>query len=136
MTVVAPLGKLAGASLLTVTPGQLSAAVGLPSATPVAMQAPRSVPTVRARGALMVGFSWSSTVTSCVAVAVLPAASRAVQVTVVAPLAKLAGASLLTVTPGQLSDAVGLPSATPVAVQAPASVPIVRARGALIVGFS
>src|SRR6266581_2896405 len=84
----------------------------------------------------MVGFSWSSTVTSCVAVAVLPAASVAVQVTVVAPLAKLAGASLLAVTPGQLSDAVGLPSATPVAAQAPASVPTVRARGAVIVGFS
>src|SRR2546428_12887140 len=55
----------------------------------------------------MVGFSWSSTVTSWLAVAVLPLASVTVQVTVVLPLAKLAGASLPTVAPGQLSLMLG-----------------------------
>ena len=70
---------------------------------------------VTAAGAVMVGLSRSSTVTTWLAVAVLPLASVTVQVTVVAPLAKLAGASLLTVAPGQLSAMLGRPSETALA---------------------
>jgi hypothetical protein len=50
------------------------------------------------------------TVTVCVAVETLPAASTAVQVTVVTPNKNFAGASLVTVTlPGQASIAIGVP---------------------------
>ena len=51
------------------------------------------------------------TVTVCVAVAVLPAASVAVQVTVVSPTANVLPDGLrVTVTPAQLSLAVAVPS--------------------------
>src|SRR5204863_1881712 len=103
VTVVLPLAKLAGASLLSVAPGQLSLMLGVPRLTPVAVHCPASVWAVTAAGAVMVGLSRSSTVTTWLAVAVLPLASVTVQVTVVAPLAKLAGSSLLTVAHGQLS---------------------------------
>src|SRR5439155_14881160 len=134
VTVVLPFGKLGGALLPTVEPGQLSAKVGAPRLTPAAAHWPASVCTVTAAGVVMVGFSWSSTVTSWVAVAVLPLASVTVQVTVVLPLGKLGGALLLTVDPGQLSAKVGLPSATPVATHRPASVLTITAAGAVMVG--
>src|ERR1051325_1758799 len=60
----------------------------------------------------MAGGVVSGTVTVCVSLALWPCASAAVQVTVVVPRGKLAGASLETVMPGQLSPAVALPSDT------------------------
>src|SRR5436309_1577083 len=62
--------------------------------------------------ALIDGGVWSATATCCCAVAVLPCASVAVQVTVVVPMGKLAGASFVTATPVQLSLATGDPSET------------------------
>src|SRR6185436_7632879 len=111
-----------------------------PSATVTAhATAEAPVFTVRFAGALKTGFSWSSTVTVCVAVFVLPCASVAVQVIVVVPTGNNAAnnaASLRTptsVTPGQVSEAV-VPSDAIVAPQAPA-VETVRFEVA-IVGFS
>ena len=63
----------------------------------------------------IVGGVVSSTVTVCVHVAELPAASVTVHVTVVSPNGKVPGASLVTVSTAQLSAVVGVPSATPVA---------------------
>ena len=54
-----------------------------------------------------VGFGF--TVTSCVAVAVLPPASVAIQVTVVVPIGKIPGASLPMVGVPQLSVPVAVP---------------------------
>src|ERR1041384_5336415 len=107
-----------GALFETVAPGQLSANVGVSKATPVAVQALASVLTTTSAGAVMLGFSVSFTVTVCVAVALLPAASVTVQVTTVTPLGSMLGALLEIVAAGQLSAKVGVPNATPVAVQA------------------
>src|SRR5438105_15841715 len=74
-------------------PGQLSLADAVPRSalvtSTVAVVAPGPVPRRRFAGALIVGFVSSTTVTSCVAVAVWPAASVAVQVTVVVPTGKV-----------------------------------------------
>jgi hypothetical protein len=70
----------------------------------------------------------------CVAVAVLPAASVAVQVTVVVPSGKLAGASFVTVTVVQLSVATGLPKLAITASHNPLALTVMFA-GATIVGF-
>src|SRR5690348_9349741 len=59
--------------------------------------------------------SRSEVVTSWVAVAVLPAASRAVHTTVVVPSGNLAGALLVMVTVPQSSLAVGVPIDNPAA---------------------
>jgi hypothetical protein len=61
-------------------------------------------------GQVITGFSVSLTVTVKVQVAVLPELSVAVQVTVVVPLGKVEpeGGLQTTVTPGQLSAAVGV----------------------------
>src|ERR1041384_1299943 len=59
----------------------------------------------------------SITVTSCVAVAALLAASVAVHVTVVVPIGKVGGASFVTAGIPQLSAATGVPRLTPVAEQ-------------------
>ena len=65
---------------------QLSAVVGVPSDTPVALQELASAFTLTAAGQVMVGFWVSVTVTTWVQVAVLPLASVTVQVTVVIPV--------------------------------------------------
>jgi len=57
----------------------------------------------------------SSTVTTCVAVDTLPDPSTTVHVTVVAPIGKDAGASLVTLTTEQLSLVTGVPNATLIA---------------------
>src|SRR5213593_3895531 len=108
VTVVAPLAKLAGASLLTVAPGQLSLMLGAPSDTALATHLPASVLTVTATGAVMVGFWVSLTVTSWLAVAVLPLASVTVQVTVVAPAGNWVGALLVTHATAQCPALVGV----------------------------
>ena len=95
--------------LVRVTPAQLSAAVGAVQDT-VALQEPLVLPVVMFAGIpAMVGAVLSTTVITCVAVAVLPAASVAVQVTVVLPSGKAAGALLVTVTVPQSTLATGDP---------------------------
>ena len=69
-------------------------------------------------------------VTFCVAVAVLPCPSFAVQVTTVVPGRKVAGALLVNVTVPQLSLPVGVPNPTVVA----ARLQIDIAAGAVMVG--
>ena len=83
---------------------------------------------------VIVGSMLSTTVTVCVAVAVLPEASVTVHVTTVSPNEKLAGASLVVLATLQLSAVVGVPKSTPVASQLAASTLTVTATGAVIVG--
>ena len=59
----------------------------------------------------------STTLTICVHVAVLPDPSVTVQITVVSPIGKTAGASLPTEATEQLSLVAGVPKTTEVAVQ-------------------
>jgi hypothetical protein len=81
---VLPNGKAAGALFVTEATEQLSAVVGVPRATPVAVQAVLVVVVILA-GAEIVGFTLSVTVTVWLAVALFPAASVTVQITVVLP---------------------------------------------------
>ena len=80
----------------------------------------------------------SKTVTTCVAVAVLPDPSVTVQVTVVAPNGKLVGASLVVEATLQLSAVVGVPRVTfaRAVAHVPASTLTLTAAGAVIVGSS
>jgi hypothetical protein len=84
----------------------------------------------------MVGSMLSTTVTTCVAVAVLPDPSVTVQVTVVAPNGKLAGASFVVEATLQLSPVVGVPRVTfaRAVVHTPASTLTLTAAGAVMVG--
>jgi hypothetical protein len=101
--------------LVTVATPQLSAVVGVPNTTEVATQFASAEATMFA-GAAIVGLVLSITVTVCVNEVVFPAASVAVQFTVVIPSGKVVGASFVTDKREQLSEAVGVPSATFVAV--------------------
>ena len=132
VTVVFPSGKVAGALLVTEATEQLSPVVGVPKANPVAVQAVLVVVTIAA-GAVIVGTTLSLTVINCVAVAEFPAPSVTVQVTVVFPSGKVAGALFVTEATEQLSPVVGVPRANPVAVQA-VLVVVTIAAGAVIVG--
>ena len=117
-----PIGKLAGASFITVTaPPQLSLATRFPKLTFVAAHVPALATTFTCAGQVVITGGWVSvTTTVCRHVAVLPLLSVAVQVTVLVPTGKFAGASLVMVTaPPQLSPATKLPSVTLVALQAP-----------------
>src|SRR6266850_930161 len=89
--VVVPTGNVfpVGTPVRVTVNEQLSCAVGLPSVAS-SIKSPQSVApapvfSVSPVGAVIVGFSWSLTVTSCVAVEPLPCTSIAVQVTVVIP---------------------------------------------------
>ena len=75
----------------------------------------------------------SETVTVCVHVLVLPALSTTVQVTVVTPIGKVAGALFVTDATVQLSEATGVPRAT-VAKQEPRSVVAVMFAGQEMLG--
>ena len=90
--------------------------------------------TVTFAGAVIVGKIRSTTVTDCVAVAVCPAKSVTVQVTIVFPRGKVVGALLVVKEPAQLSVTTGEPNATPVAVQLEFAL-TVTAEGAEIVGL-
>src|SRR5258708_30251678 len=79
VTRLVPVGNCAGALLVIVTGPQLSLAVGLPKATPVAKQAPEFTLTVTSAGQVIVGTWLSRTATRCWQVAVLPLLSVAVQ---------------------------------------------------------
>jgi len=85
VTVVLPNGNADGALLVTEATEQLSAVVGVPNETPVAVQ-PVLVVAETAVGAVMVGFKLSLTVTVAVHVEVLPSKSVTVSVTVLAPV--------------------------------------------------
>ena len=117
VTTVFPIGKVAGALLLNVTPLQLSEAVGAVNTT-VAVH-PDPAVAVIATGVVNVGAVTSITVIVCVAVPVFPLASVAVHVTVVFPTGNVAGALFVKVTlfgAVQLSDTAGAVNTT-VAVQ-------------------
>jgi hypothetical protein len=137
VTTVAPFGKTGGASLTTVATPQLSEVSGVPKLTPVAEHWPGSVLTVTPAGAVMVGDSVSFTVTVKLHVAVLPAASVAMQLTVLAPFGKVepVGGSHATVTPGALSVAVGAGYCT-TAEHCPKSLEATTVAGQTITGGS
>lgn len=132
VTVVTPNGKEVGALFVTNATEQLSAVVGVPSATPVAVQAVL-VLAVMLAGAVIVGLILSVTVTVCVAVFVFPDPSVTIHVTVVTPIGKAVGALLVTVATAQLSLVTGVPRVTPVAVQ-PVFVVAATFAGAVIAG--
>ena len=79
----------------------------------------------------------STTVTTCVAVAVFPDPSVTVHVTVVDPNGYTDGALLVTLATEQLSAVVGVPNVTfdAAVVHTPLSAFTVTAIGAVIVGF-
>ena len=62
-TVVVPIANATGALFVTEATEQLSAVVGVPSATPVASHDPRSVVTATGNGQAIIGFWLSTTVT-------------------------------------------------------------------------
>src|SRR5947209_3188246 len=98
VTVVEPGGKMAGTLLVTATePLTLSFALGIGTATDVP-EGPVCSTVMGGGTPLNVGAVVSTTVTVVVAVALLPAESRAVNVTVVRPAGKIAGALLVTAT--------------------------------------
>ena len=134
VTVVVPIGKVAGASLIAEATEQLSAVVGVPKDNPDAVHVPASTFTETADGAVIVGLILSTTVTTCVAVAVLPLPSVTVHVTVVVPNGKVAGASLVTEATEQLSLVTGVPKFA-IVTSHPAVMFAVSAEGATIIGF-
>ena len=134
VTVVTPIGKVAGASLVTEAMVQLSDVIGDPIAR-VAKHWLASAAVVRSAGQVMAGASSSLTVTNCSQVVLFPAASTTVQVTVVTPIRKVAGASFETDATAQLSAVTGVPRAT-VAKQSPASVVAVMFEGQAMLGTS
>jgi hypothetical protein len=136
ITIVAPRGNVAGELFTTLATAQLSAVMGVPSITPLAVQRPASAFANTAGGHKIVGGSSSTTVTVCWHCAVLPEVSITVQVTVVTPLGKVAGASFTMLATAQLSAVVGEPSVTPLAAQKPGSVPTDTKGGHVIVGAS
>ncbi len=109
-TVVVPWLNSAGASFVTVTLPQASEAVAVPRLTAWPEDEVHS--TVTSAGTVRLGAVVSSTVTCCVPVVVSPWESVAVQWTVVVPCGKRAGASFVTVTDPQASEADAVPRLT------------------------
>ena len=109
---VTPVGKLVGASLVTVSTVQLSPDVGKPRSTVVATQESLSVVVKMFAGAILRGAVVSETVIIWVADTVLPAASVTCHVTAVVPNEKSAGALFTGIKPPQLSLADALPIST------------------------
>jgi hypothetical protein len=132
VTVVFPNGNATGASLVTLAIEQLSLVTGLPKTTPVAVH-PVLVVVLIARGATIVGKELSTTVTTCVAVDVLPDPSTTVHVTVVFPNGNELGALFVTLATEQLSLVTGVPKFVFTAKH-PLLVDIVSAAGAVIAG--
>ena len=113
--VVLPIGNMVGALFVTETTAQLSDVIGVPNSNPVIVQP--EVDTVEILlGATIVGTNESITVTVCVPVVVLPLVSMTVHVTIVVPIPKTVGALFVTDATAQLSEVIGLPNATPVAL--------------------
>src|SRR3989442_258580 len=142
--VVVPIGKKFAAGtperLIVPRPGQLSDALALPrSAAAMVSPAtvdPAPVPRLIPAGTVITGAALSRTVTDCVALPVWPAASVAVQVTMVVPFGKLAGA-LFAMTSDAPDDTASVALAEPsagAAAQVPRAVLVVIAGGAVTVG--
>jgi hypothetical protein len=135
ITVVVPTGKTEPEAglLTTVTPGQLSAAVTLKFT--VAEHWPAAAGCTMLAGQVMIGFCVSLTVTVKLQVAVRPAASVAVELTVVVPTGKALpeAGTLTTVTPGQLSAALTVKFTT--AEHWPGVLFTVMFAGQVMVGF-
>src|SRR5438093_3118903 len=96
-----------------VTPGQLSAAVAVPSSLSVTSVVMPVAARITFAGAVRVGRVLSTTVTSCVPVAWFPAPSVALKVSVVVPTGKMPGGApptRVTLTIPELSTAVASPS--------------------------
>ena len=133
VTAVVPAGNVepeAGVQLL-VTPGQLSLAVGEYVTAGAVVQFVTDI----LAGHVIVGGWLSLTMTFCVQVLELPQASVAVQTTEFVPFGNWAGALFEMVgLPPQLSVAVAVPSATPVAKHWPASVLTVTFDGQVMTG--
>ncbi len=117
VTVVAPSGNTAGASLVTDETLQLSRVTGVVSTTPEAVHDPASVGISISGIQKMVGFTLSFTVTVWSQVVILPAPSATVQVTVVLPKGNTAGALFVTEAMSQLSLVTGVPKETFIAEQ-------------------
>jgi hypothetical protein len=88
VTVVFPIGKTAGASLVIEAIEQLSSTVGVPRTTPLAVHSSASVFTATGAGHTIVGSS-IVTVTICSQVAMFPLPSVTVQVRLCYRLGKL-----------------------------------------------
>src|SRR5260370_3198839 len=129
MTVLVPTGNIAGALLVTVTAKQVSEIEVVLRVTLVAPHRPGEATTVTSAGQVMEGGWLSVTITSCGQVAVLRCESVAVQITVLVPTGKIAGALLVTVTAPQLSETVGVPSVTLVAPHRPGEATTVTSAG-------
>src|SRR2546426_3695969 len=119
-----PTGKQLGALLTTLLTPQLSLAVAVPNVTSPngtghAHDVSAGMVTVTLAGQLISGGWLSATSTCCVQVELLPLGSVAVQITKFVPTGKQLGALLTTVAP-QLSLAVAVPNATPLAQHWPA----------------
>ena len=112
VTVVTPTGNAEpdAGTQLTVAPGQLSEAVGVVYVTVADPEDGGASTTVMFAGHVTVGASLSVIVTVNVHVAVFAAASVAVHVTVVMPTGNVEpdAGTHATVTPGQLSEPVGV----------------------------
>ena len=115
VTVVVPSGNRAGASLVTDATPTASDAVALPTSTGAPPGDAASA--VTSAGAAIDGGVVSTTVTRCSAVAALPAASDAVQVTTVVPSGRTGGASFATEAMGVASAAAPAPAASPTAMR-------------------
>ena len=111
-TIVVPSGNRAGASLAMDATPTASDAAGEPVSTGVPSGDAASA--VALAGAASAGGVVSTTATSCVAACLLPAASAAVQVTIVVPSGNRAGASLAMDATPTASDAVAVPCSTAV----------------------
>ncbi len=96
VTMVSPDIYGSTASFSTLNTPQLSLLTGVPSSTMLAVQMPSSVETTTLSGQAIKGSSSSVTVTSCSQVFSLPFTSVTSQVTVLAPNAKVSGASFTT----------------------------------------
>jgi hypothetical protein len=136
MTKVVPTGKFSGALLVTNGIVQLSEVVACPNATFEAKHCPGSALTVRFIGHRMVGGWLSTTVTVCEQLAVFPAKSVTVQITVFKPKGRFEEALFTTIKTWQLSVARGVPRLLAAAVQIPGSVWRVSAGGQTIDGGS
>ena len=115
VTVVAPSGNTAGASLETDATPTASVASGEPTSTGAPSGDAASA--VASGGGTIEGGVVSTTFTSCSAVASFPAASVAVQVTTVLPRASTGGASFVTDAIGVASAAAPSPAASPTAIR-------------------
>ena len=134
MPVVAELATVAPVKAqVNLVTEQLSAIVGFGVIT-LAVQLPAPTFCEIFAEQLIVGFTLSVTVTVWLAMVVFPDPSITVQVTVVTPNGKAAGALLVTEATEQLSAVVGVPKTTLVEVHPTLVVPDV-AEGAVIVGL-